>query len=426
LSPNPYFRETRAVSQDLIVLPLYYVVDNVCPRLTYLIATLRPGTSDRILIEIKVPENYTVLSSMDRRGFGANGSYILPLQGLVSDYIYDGVVIASKNKYGVESLGGVFVVAPLGKAIGSDIINALICAKEYMSEVFGPSNRSPVVLVLVPPSEHPLVLTGTGYSLGGVVYIKPDNDRSAAVHIVSHEAIHSWIGKGQLRGDPSLTEGAAELLSLLALRQCNATLYKLSLSHEEAAKTLNPYYVWLKLHASMRAASLLACNKDIYTEALKLLYDEEAKDASILDLLERMRGLADEMNCTKALEKEMGRILLYSDKYSLSSLIGQAQTKHIVTLGRQGESTTTTTVRTTTSVSYEEKSLARTSRAKNVKEQKHSCTSLLNNSYASIGIRQEYKDSGKRATSVDWGIVLGVTVVVALVLFYYKYTNNRK
>ena len=321
VAANPYYRETRAVSVSLLSVPLYYVLDTVCPRLTAFLGVMNPSQGV-IHVAIRVPRGYYVYTAMDLRGFGSNGSYLVPLRLFVTQYVFDGVVVASKKHYRAVDKGGLVLVEPLNESSHDIIVESISCVSSFLLHGLGPSNRSPVVVVVAAKWDHPYMLTGIGYSLGGVVYIKPGNDLPGLVHLVAHEAVHSWIGKGRLQGGPSLVEGAAELLSLLALHTCNKSLYEKALLYEETSQEANPYAVWLRLHAALRKASLEACGRDLYLEALRSLYSRGEKGATILDLLTSMKELAEQHNCLGSLEEELGKALLNAGNRSLRQLLG--------------------------------------------------------------------------------------------------------
>ncbi len=231
-------------------------------------------------------------------------------------------MVASKKHYRAINERGLVLVEPLNESSHDVIVESISCVSSFLLRSLGPSNRSPVVIVVAAKWDHPYMLTGIGYSLGGVVYIKPGNDLPGLVHLVAHEAVHSWIGKGRLQGGPSLVEGAAELLSLLGLHACNKDLYEKALLYEETSQEANPYAVWLRLHAALRKASLEACERDLYLEALRSLYSGGERDATILDLLTSMKELAEQHNCLESLEGGLGRALLNAGNESLRQLLG--------------------------------------------------------------------------------------------------------
>ncbi len=320
VTANPYYRETRAVSASLLAVPVYYVLDTVCPRLTAFLSIMKPSASP-VHVTIKVPSDYRVYTAMDSRGFGSNGSYYLPLSLFITQYIFDGIVVASEKHYEHVSIGHLVLLEPRNESNRSTIAWAIGCVADFLRKELGPSNRSPVVIVVAAKWDHPYMLTGIGYSLGGVIYIKPGNDAPSIVHLVAHEAVHSWVGKGRLQGGPSLVEGVAELLSLLALRTCNKDLYKKAMLYEETSQEANPYAVWLRLHAAIRRASIEACGEDLYLESLHLLYHRGERDASILDLLSAIKELAEKHNCLSNLEESLGKALLGAKDKPLEQLV---------------------------------------------------------------------------------------------------------
>ena len=385
VAANPYYRETRAVSVSLLSVPLYYVLDTVCPRLTAFLGVMRPSQGV-IHIVIRVPQDCYVYTAMDLRGFGGNGSYLLPLRLFVTQYIFDGVVVASKKHYRAAAERGIILVEPLNESGHSIIAEAINCVNGFLLHCLGPSNRSPVVVAVAAKWDHPYMLTGIGYSLGGVVYIKPGNDLPSLVHLAAHEAVHSWIGKGRLQGGVSLVEGAAELLSLIALHTCDRDLYKKALLYEETSQEANPYAVWLRLHAALRKASLEACGRDLYLEALRSLYSRGGKDADILNLLASMKELAEQHNCLESLEEELGKELLNAGNESLQQLLCMDGTTKTRTVSR------TWAIRGITTTATKEKKPPIT------RAEKES-SPLITNTVAASHIHKAYSDeAGQRNT----------------------------
>ncbi len=325
---NPYYRETRAVSSRLLVLPLYYIVDSVCPRGSSFLSALaaRPPRGAAVL-EVQAPRGYLVATPL---GWGPGGvAGRVSLAVFLRYVVYDGVVVADTRSYRGIVVGGLLVVEPRSRVPGVEprlLASAVSCVSSALTRWLGPSPAAPRVFVAAAPGEHGLVLPGTGYSLGAVVYVKPSPGSPASmVHLVSHEAVHGWIGKGPLRGGEGLVEGAAELLSLLALRGCSPRLYNLSLGYEEEASTLNPYRTWLILHAALRAAGLRACGSDIYLEALHEMYRRSVDDASwspgLPELYAEAAAIAENRGCLEALEKALGEEMLHAAKTPLPRLL---------------------------------------------------------------------------------------------------------
>ncbi len=317
---NPYYRETRAVSATLLSVPLYYVLDSVCPNLTLLLDIIKPAGLIHIVID--VPRNYYIYTAMDSRGYGSHGKYVLPFGLFIHQYLFDGIVVALKRYYKATRIHTIVLIEPRSSTYNYTLVARVVeCVSGFLRKELGPSNRSPVVVVIAAGWDHPYMLTGVGYSLGGVIYVKPGADLGSLIHLIAHETVHSWIGKGKLQGGPSLVEGAAELLSLLALSSCNKEMYKKDLLYEEISQEANPYNVWLRLHAAIRKASIYACKRDLYNEALHLLYKQGKKNANIFDLLITIKKLANNYSCLDTLEKYLGKALLSVGNESLKELL---------------------------------------------------------------------------------------------------------
>ncbi len=309
---NAFYRETRSISQDLLVAPLYYIIDSVCPSLIKYLNTMPRHQESIVRLVFYYPSGYMFLSALDGRGFGSNGNYTVPLGLLLSYYLYDGIVLALSEKYKVLDYDGVRVVSPREPVlrIAGKVVEAVYCVASFLERVFGPSPRSPVAIVVAPLTEHDQVLPGTGYSLGSVLYVKQSTmSTKALIHIVAHETVHSWLGKGQLKGDESLIEGAAELLALLGLKNCSSTLYNIAYKHIADSLPASKYYSWFLIHKSLREASLHACRSDLYLGALKRLY-QVGGVKSIESLMNTIADLASQLNCREELALEIGRQLL--------------------------------------------------------------------------------------------------------------------
>jgi len=328
VAANPYYRETRAVSDSLLVLPLYYIIDSVCPRAAAALSTLaaRPPSGVAV-VAVEAPRGYLVATPLGWGRGSVEARVGLPV--FLRYTMYDGVVVADAGRYRGVVVKGLLVVEPRGGVPGVDprvLASAVGCVGEALRRWLGPSPAAPRVFVAVPPGEHGLVLPGTGYSLGAVVYVKPQPGSLASmVHLVSHEAVHGWVGKGPLRGGEGLVEGAAELLSLLALRECSPRLYNLSLSYEERASSLNPYRTWLLLHAALRYAGLQACGRDIYLEALHELYTRAGGSPGagpgLPELYAEAARVARGSGCLEALEKALGAAMLRAAATPLPRLL---------------------------------------------------------------------------------------------------------
>ena len=247
---------------------------------------------------------------------------MLPFRLFIHQYLFDGIVVASKRYYEAARIHTIVLIEPRSSTYNYTLIARVVeCVSGFLRKELGPSNRSPVVVVIAASWDHPYMLTGVGYSLGGVIYVKPGADLDSLIHLIAHETVHSWIGKGRLQGGPSLVEGAAELLSLLALSSCNKEMYKKDLLYEEMSQEDNPYNIWLRLHAAIREASIRACRRDLYIEALRLLYKQGKKSADIFDLLMAIKKLANNYSCLDALEKYLGKALLNVGNESLKELL---------------------------------------------------------------------------------------------------------
>lgn len=308
---NAFYRETRSISRDLLVAPLYYVLDSACPQLTSYLASVPGRENESISIVFNYPPSYFFLSSMDMRGVGSSGFYTLPLSMFLSYYIYDGIVLASTEKYIMEESRGLRVVVPRGQGVNPlYIVEAVSCVSSYLRRELGPSPRSPVAIIVAPLQEHEFVLPGTGYSLGSILYVKPSPaNKGSIVHLVAHETVHGWIGRGPLGGDEALVEGAAELLALIGLKECSSDLYDLAYRHVVETADMNKYYSWFMLHSALRDSSIRACGSDLYLEALQDLYSSSTT-STLAQLLHVISRLATEKGCSRELAFELGQHLL--------------------------------------------------------------------------------------------------------------------
>ena len=309
---NALYRETRSISQSLLVAPLYYVIDSVCPKLSMYLSSLPRQQGATIRVLFRYPYGYKFFSAMDKRGLRIGNTYIVPLHLFLDYYIYDGIVLASSDKYNFSEHYGFNIVFPRGLklSVATSIARVVYCVSEYLNKVLGPSPRSPVVVVVASPKEHAFVMPGTGYSLGGVIYAKYSiNSNRSLTHIVAHETVHGWIGRGPLRGDEAFVEGASELLALLGLRECDLKLYQIVYRHINESSRFNKYYSFFIIHYSLRESSLKACKKDLYLEALHRMYTQK-RIVEITDFFSLVGRLAFLANCDEEIALELGRYLL--------------------------------------------------------------------------------------------------------------------
>ncbi len=309
---NALYRETRSISQNLLVVPLYYVIDSVCPKLSVYLSSLPRQQDTTIKVLFRYPYEYKFFSSMDKRVLRIGSTYIVPLHLFLDYYIYDGIVLASSDEYNFSEHYGLNIVFPrdLKLRVATSIARVAYCVSKYLNKVLGPSPRSPVVVVVTSPKEHTFVLPGTGYSLGGIVYAKYSiNANRSLTHIVAHETVHGWIGKGPLRGDEAFVEGASELLALLGLKECDPKLYQIAHKHINESSKFNKYYSFFIIHYFLRESSLKACKKDLYLEALRRMYAQK-RIVEITDFFSLLGRLAFLANCDGEFALELGRYLL--------------------------------------------------------------------------------------------------------------------
>ncbi len=279
---NLYYRETRAISDSLVLLPLYYVLDKTCPRLASLLAGLREGLVE---VVVEAPQGYAVLTSMDLRGYGGPGSYTLPARLFSRHYLYDSILVYSLSSYG-SALVNKSLVVVYPKGLRGDVVKtvalAAIHVKKALSSMLGPSPRSPVALVLASPGEHPFT-GGYHYSTASIIYIslpeRPGDPENLLelVHAAAHEAVHGWINHGMLWGNDYLvSEGTTEYLALLSLHTLSPGLLdvidKRIVSVYIEAKSR--YGLGLLANAGLRQAALSLCGEDAYIAGLRRLYQE--------------------------------------------------------------------------------------------------------------------------------------------------------
>ncbi len=310
VGPNPYFLQTKGVSRDLVVLPLYYVFDDACgwgPRVYDEFSGLRGN----ITVCIEAPGGYGVASAMDWRGFGVDGSYRLPGFMFARYYLHDGIVVFDESRFGLIRGNGFSVVYQrgLGGGVLGYAVEAFRVARRGLLGVFGGSPRSPVVLVVVGGGVHPLYPPGFAHSMGGVVYVKVGGGVSWLVHTVAHECVHGWFNYGLLNGDFVFREAGAEFLALHSLRS-NSTLYRLALRYYESMLEAGEgYALWAKLHEVLWREALRLCGVDVYSRALRVLFGEAVRKGGLyVDFYRFLRVYVEEapVSCREGLAERLG------------------------------------------------------------------------------------------------------------------------
>ncbi len=282
VSANPYFIQTKGVSRDLVVLPLYYVVDDACgwgPRLYEYFS----GLAGNVSICIEVPGGYGVATGMDWRGFGSHGFYTLPAQLFARYYLHDGLVVYSVSRFALLRGGGFSVVYQRGidQVVLGYAVSSFRVARSGLEGVLGWSPRSPVVLVVVGGGVHPLYPPGFAHSMGGVVYVKLGGELGWLVHTVAHECVHGWFNYGLLNGDFVFREAGAEFLALHSL-ESNETLYRLALDYYESMLEAGEgYALWARLHRVLWSEALRLCGVDVYSRALRALFHEAVEKGGL-------------------------------------------------------------------------------------------------------------------------------------------------
>ena len=278
---NYYYRETRALSKNLLVIPIYYLLDKTCPRLLATLSSPAPGGTGLMSLSVHVPPGYGILSGMDMRGYGGWGNYTLPLHMFQRHYLYDSLVVFSEKTYQAVAVNNSLAVvypANTSKALVKAVAVTVLAVENFLSQELGPSPRSPVVVVLAAPGEHPYT-GGFHYSTGSVIYIslaRPP-DVLELVHAAAHEAVHGWLNHGLLWGtDYLVSEGTTEYLAMMALhhyypdiaRRIDERIISLYVSAKSR------YGLGLLANAGLREAALQLCGHDAYIEALRALLAE--------------------------------------------------------------------------------------------------------------------------------------------------------
>ncbi len=315
LSPNPYYVETKGVSKQLIVAPLYYIVDSVCRGAGWLVEELSEGNSS-VEVELVVPHGYVVRTALDWRGFGPlGGPYVVPAGLLVRFYLYDGVVVALRRIFHVVDSGGLHLSLIYGGGVGGgDALLAarvVACVASRVAGWLGPSPRSPSVVVVVGSRVHPLYPPGFAFSLGSVIYIKVGGaGLDWLVHTAAHEALHSWFNDGLLYGGFAVAEAVPEFLALRALRFCNESLYSMA---EEYARSIGraggDYVTWAAFHERLWRLTERICGADVYDKALRVLFDRAIREGGLyLNLFEFIEELVKQapLSCRARLAAALG------------------------------------------------------------------------------------------------------------------------
>ncbi len=318
LQPNVYYLQTRSISESLVVVPLYYVLDTVCPKALEKLENQAKGV---LVVQLKAPKGYVVRSCMDWRGLGGpGGPYTVPVSLFTRYYIFDSLVVADKESYMVldYSQENMTLVTPRGTPMHlvHQAARALATVRRAVHSWLGASPREPVVAVIAPPGEHPLLPSGVAHSTGSVVYAKLDRpiDTAWLIHTLAHEAVHGWINYGMLYGDFSFQEAAAEFMALRALHEKAPNLYQLATSYlQEMALSSEQYTVWMRVHAALWYAGLIACEEDVYTRVLRSLYQHALEEGeglhlTLLDLAKAMTQNAPE-HCRDKLSQLIGAVL---------------------------------------------------------------------------------------------------------------------
>ena len=300
---NPAYLQARALSGELVVLPPYYVLVSICPSgVVGGVVSRLERLNDSILFVVRAPPGFVVRSGLDWRGYGFGGVYRVPGWMLARYYLYDGVVVASRESYAVVDNGTVGFSLVYYRGFRGDpgvLVSAVVAVRDRVSGWLGSSPRSPVVGVLVSPRGFLLLAPGTGYSLGGVFVVVDSlahNDPGWRVHVFAHEVVHGWINDGLVYGDFSFAEAVVELLAVRGLREEAPRLYRLASRYTgEGVDAGEPYAVWLRVHALLWRLSLDYCGFDAYTAAVRSIFNESLSSGSVriysvLDLARRVAG----------------------------------------------------------------------------------------------------------------------------------------
>jgi len=329
LRPNAYYVQTRGISSSIVVAPLYYILDSVCHSALseiQLLAAIHGNSSIRVVVS--TPKGYIVRSSLDWRGYGPlGGPYTVDIASFVKHYVFDGIVVANASAYRVEDLGHINITIVAARGIGGEIVKHVIesvtVVRSALSRWLGPSPRAPAVVAIVGASEHYFQPPGSAHSLGAVVYLKIDSSQideiSWLVHTMAHEAVHGWFNHGMLYGDFSFQEAAAEFLALKALHDTSPELYEKAASYLRIMLEAGEQYaVWMRVNAALWYAGVELCNKDLYTEAIGILYnkslaDKQKKPVSLLDVVSIMFSIAPSW-CKDRLEAAIGKVFWAASK----------------------------------------------------------------------------------------------------------------
>ncbi len=288
LVPNMYYLQTKTITSGLVATPLYYVLDGVC-RKTLPMLTLLNSNVDTIIVNISVPRGYIVRTSMDYRGYGPlGGPYRLPLRLFMKYYVFDGIVVADKKLFVqrdfVDNNVSVVYSKSLTKSYVEYAYATLVAVRNKVAQWLGDSPRAARVVVLVAPSYPDPMPAGTAQSMGSIIYMKLDygNVTSWLVHTVAHETIHGWFNHGMLYGGFAVAEAVPEFLALRALHEANKTLYRLAAEYFlEAMASGEEYMMWMKVNAALWYYSLRACGTDVYTQALRSLFQKALSSGGI-------------------------------------------------------------------------------------------------------------------------------------------------
>ena len=313
LSPNPYYVETKGVSAQLVVAPMYYVIDSVCGDAAAIVEDLA-GFQGNMSVAIAAPRGYGVRTALDWRGFGRlGGPYQLPAPLFSKLYVYDSMVVYSRSVFDVYDSRGLSIVYQRGVNTSLAMLawRVVSCVSRHAGQWLGVSPRSPVVVVLVGRGVHPLYPPGFAFSTAGVVYVKLGGGGLAwLVHTLAHEALHGWLNYDLLGGGFGFEEAAAEFLALRGLRLCNASLYRLALGyHQEMLTAGEDYAAWSELHKRLWEAGLAACNTDIYTATLRRLFLEAVKQGGVrVTLFQFVDAMVENAppRCRQSLEAMLG------------------------------------------------------------------------------------------------------------------------
>ncbi|WP_168371221.1 hypothetical protein [Pyrodictium occultum] len=116
------------------------------------------------------------------------------------------------------------------------------------------------------------------------------------------------------RRDFSLEEAATEFLALKALHDADPRLYSMAVSYVRGSiEAGDAYATWMRMNAALWYAGVHACGTDLYTRALRQLFNSSlaggGKPVSLLDLIRTMLSLAPS-GCRKRLKASIGPALI--------------------------------------------------------------------------------------------------------------------